>query len=123
MSSLESDQQAGAATTLQLDDEERSATGPIEQATAQGMRADIVFRGVMVAVVAVLFIGLNTAVMLFIRDAFAQDQVAMAAKPPMLAADRLVTTNVLMALIGATVVQTGIGFIAIVSYLFPKRES
>ena len=77
----------------------------------------------MVLVVALLFVGLNTAVMLFVRDAFAHDLVAMAAKPPMLAADRLVTTHVLMSLIAATVVQTGIGFIAIVSYLFPKRES
>lgn len=122
MSSTPPSQQLGAQTTLSLDDEEQAATGPIEQATAQGMRADIWFRGGMVFVVAILFIGLNANVMWFIRDAFHQDLVGMAGKPPLLPADRLVTTNVLMSLIGATVVQTGIGFIAIVSYLFPKRE-
>ncbi|WP_061301625.1 hypothetical protein [Janthinobacterium agaricidamnosum] len=85
------------------------------------MTADMWFRGCMVAVVCGIFIWLNMGVMSFIRDAFAHDSARMLASPPMPAADRLITSNVVMALIGATVVQTGIGFIAIMSYLFPKR--
>lgn len=38
-------------------------------------------------------------------------------------ADRLITPQVIMALIGATVVQAGLGFIAITSSLFPKRTA
>jgi sterol desaturase/sphingolipid hydroxylase (fatty acid hydroxylase superfamily) len=106
-----------------LNEEERATTGRIEEATAKGLLADILYRGLMVFVVAVMFIGLNASVMWFIKEAFLHDLAAMATKPPMLPADRLVTTNVLMSLIGATVIQTGIGFIAIVSYLFPKRSS
>lgn len=45
----------------------------------------------------------------------------MAATPPLPPEHRLITANVVMSLIGATVVQTGIGFIAITSYLFPRR--
>ena len=118
---LQNTSQIGSAKTISLQDEERDSTGVIEQATADGMRADIWFRGGMVLVVAMLFVGLNASVMLFIRSAFEQDLIAMVAKPPLAPGDRLVTTGVLMALIGATVIQTGIGFIAIVSYLFPKR--
>lgn len=113
----------GAPTTIRLDDEEERISGAIEEATAQGMRADIWYRGLMLGVVALIFIGLNAAVMWFIRDAYLHDLAGMAAKPPLLASERLVTTNVLLSLVGATVVQTGVGFIAIVSYLFPKRDS
>lgn len=115
--------QPATPTTIRLDDEEARIGGSIEQAQVDGLRADIWYRGLMVAVVALLFIGLNGAVMWFIRDAYMHDIVGMAAKPPLPASDRLVTTNVLLSLVGATVVQTGVGFIAIVSYLFPKRDS
>jgi len=93
----------------------------IDQARAVALRADIWFRGIAVVVVCLIFIGLNWAVMSFVHDAFANDVARMAAQPPMASADRLVTTSVLMSLIGATVVQTGVGFIAIMSYLFPKQ--
>jgi len=36
-------------------------------------------------------------------------------------ADRVITANVFMSLIGATVVQVGVATVAIVSYLFPKK--
>lgn len=58
----------------------------------------------------------------FIKAALAQDMALMTGSPPMAAADRLITPNVVISLIGATVVQTGAGFIAITSYLFPKRK-
>lgn len=94
---------------------------PVEQATARSINADMWFRGLMVTVVCGIFIWLNTGVMAFVREAFAHDSARMIAVPPMPAADRLITSNVVMALIGATVVQTGVGFIAIMTYLFPKR--
>ena len=112
----------GAGRTINLGEEEKKIGDLIMQATADGMRADIWFRGAMVVVVAVLFIGLNSAVLFLIHTAYAQDVADLAAKPPMPLSGRLVTTNVLLALIGATVVQTGAGFIAIVSYLFPKKR-
>ncbi|PRC91437.1 hypothetical protein [Solimicrobium silvestre] len=96
---------------------------PIEEAQARSLTADMIFRGIMVVVVCVIFSWLNWNVMSFVREAFASDNAGLIAKPPMLPADRLITPNVVMAMIGATVVQTGIGFIAIMSYLFPKRTS
>ena len=94
---------------------------PLDLARADSMRADTKSRGRMVVIVCVIFFLLNAAVMWLIYYAFAQDSVRMAAQPPMPASDRIVTANVLMSLIGATAVQTGVGFIAIVSYLFPKQ--
>lgn len=35
--------------------------------------------------------------------------------------DRVITANVFMSLIGATVVQVGIAVVAIINYLFPKK--
>ncbi|HLL18704.1 MAG TPA: hypothetical protein VK439_07975 [Rubrivivax sp.] len=105
-----------------LSEEVQRISDPIGDATARGIRADIKFRGVMVGVMCLLFLGLNGAVMLVLYLAFQADMTLLQRTPPLPAADRLVTANVLMALIGATVVQTGIGFVSIVSYLFPKRE-
>jgi hypothetical protein len=65
---------------------------------------------------------LNREVMNFVRDAFDADIRLLSAKPPLIqAADRLVTGNVIMVLIGATATQVGIAIVSIVSYLFPKR--
>lgn len=107
---------------LKLSDEENLVgPTPIETATARSVLADMIFRGIMVLVVSGIFIWLNHRVMGFIYDAFEQDKVRMAATPPMLASDRLISPSVVMSLIGATVVQTGVGFVGIMSYLFPKR--
>lgn len=116
---------AGTLRVINLETEATKIGGPdpIKEATANSMRADTTFRGWMVFAMCVLFLGLNAAVMWFLWQAFQQDVSLMTAKPPWVASDRLVTTNVLMSLIGATVVQTGVGFIAIVSYLFPKRTA
>ena len=95
-----------------------------EQATFVSVIVDVISRLGMVIVLAVLFVWLNMTVLNFVMEIYQHDtaQLAAAAKSCS-AADRLVTTNVLMALIGATVVQTGAGLIAVVSYLFPKRLS
>jgi hypothetical protein len=122
VSQTDLDKDINMSETLNLNEEESKTTGLIEEATAKGLRADILYRGCMVLVVTVMFIGLNASVMWFIKEAFFHDLASMAATQPTQHTDRLVTTNVLMALIGATVIQTGMGFIAIVSYLFPKRN-
>jgi len=103
------------------EDAETPASNSIEEATADSLRADIKYRGLALAVVLALFAGLNYAVMAFLSEAFHSDITRMAAQPPMPPADRLVDSKVLMALIGATAVQTGVGFVTIVSSLFPKR--
>lgn len=102
-------------TSIELGVEEK-AIGGLEKAQTAGVWADIGLRVLMVVVLAGIFLGLNWTVMEFIRDAFDHDVASKLAR-----SDRLVTTELLMTLIGATVVQTGVGIIAIVSYLFPKR--
>lgn len=96
---------------------------PIEVAEARSLTTDMIMRSIMVIVVCAIFICLNWSVMSFVHEAFANDITRLNATPPMSAGDRLITSNVIMTLIGATVVQTGVGFIAILSYLFPKRTS
>jgi hypothetical protein len=86
----------------------RRISDPIGDATAHGIRADVKFRGIMVGVMCLLFLGLNGAVMLVLYLAFQADMTLLQRTPPLPAADRLVTADVLTALIGATVVQTGI---------------
>ena len=114
---LEAGGGGSAPAEIQLDAEAKAIGGKLEDAQVASVRADIWLRVSMAAVVAVIFIGLNWAVIGFIRDAFAHD-VASKVAP----GERLVTTELLMALIGATVVQTGVGIVAILAYLFPKRN-
>jgi hypothetical protein len=75
----------------------------------------------MVAVIAGIFIGLNWAVMSMVGEAFAKDVEHLVAKPPLIQpGERIITTQVFISLIGATVVQVGIAIATIVAYLFPK---
>ena len=95
-----------------------------ERALAEigSIKANTRSRLFMVVVIASIFIGLNWAVMSFVKDAFLNDVAQIAANPPLIKPeDRLITTEVVMSLIGATVVQVGVAVIAIVSYLFPKQ--
>lgn len=75
----------------------------------------------MVLVIAAIFIGLNWAVIHFVEIAFDQDVALLKAGTVKTPADRVITTNVFVSLIGATVVQVGVAIIAIVNYLFPKK--
>ncbi|QNA90312.1 hypothetical protein G4G28_20655 [Massilia sp. Dwa41.01b] len=108
-----------APNTVVLDD---VSVGGIEGARRASILWDIVLRAFMVAVVSGIFIWLNWQVIDFVLDGLKLDEKMLAAKS-IVPADRLVTSEVMMALIGATVIQTGAGFIAITSYLFPKRIS
>lgn len=103
--------------TVVLDNE---PVGGIEGARRASILWDIGLRAIMVAVVSGIFIWLNWQVIEFVVGGLRLDEKMLVAKS-ITPADRLVTSEVMMALIGATVIQTGAGFIAITSYLFPKR--
>ena len=77
----------------------------------------------MVVVISIIFIGLNYKVMSFIDEAFKADIDLIKSKSGFNLSDRLVNAQVIMGLIGATVVQVGVTVIAIVSYLFPKAKT
>lgn len=95
------------------------AQDAITAAKARSIHADIWFRAIALLVVLALFWWLNRTVMEFVREVFASDTSGHATA----AADsRVVTSNVVMSLIAASAVQTGVGFIAIMRYLFPNRD-
>lgn len=114
------------APPLKLDDKEQEVgdvTPAVTKARVFGLYADTWARMIMVLVIALIFVGLNWAVMGLLRDAFVSDLKFLAEKPPTIKPmERVITTQLLMALIGATVVQVGVAIIAIVSYLFPKTR-
>jgi hypothetical protein len=85
-----------------------------------GLYADTWARILIVVVIAAIFAGLNWEVMRFIERVFDADLVLLKTLP---ASPRVVTTQVLIGLITATVVQVGVAIIAIVSYLFPKERA
>lgn len=85
-----------------------------------GSYADTWSRLLMVAVIALIFVGLNWYVMRFIGKVFEADLELLRSGKT---AQRVVTTEVLMSLIAGTVLQVGVAIIAIVSYLFPKTKS
>ena len=92
----------------------------MEKAKVGALKADTISRALLVVVIAGIFIGLNWAVIDFVRTAFAAD-MELLGKGTIKATERVVSTNVFMSLIGATIVQVGIAIIAIVNYLFPKN--
>lgn len=91
-------------------------------ARANSIYVDIVLRFLMVVVVSGIFIWLNHGVLDIVAEVMKSDKEMLVARQ-ITASDRLITSNVIMALVGATVVQTGIGFIAICTYLFSKRAA
>ncbi|MBP6058068.1 MAG: hypothetical protein KA524_06595 [Nitrosomonas sp.] len=74
----------------------------------------------MALVISSLFILLNAAVIFLIWNAFNAD-IALLREKLIQNDQRLITENVFMSLIGATVVQVGVTLVAIISYLFPKN--
>lgn len=89
------------------------------RADIESVRSDTSSRKILVVVLAVLFFGLNIAVIWFIIYVFNADLVLLKESPSV---PRVVTTQVLLSLVGATVVQVGIAIISVVSYLFPKPK-
>lgn len=85
-------------------------------ATTVSHLSDVNSRKLMVYWIGGLFLVLNIAAMALVLWAFCRD-----AKLPI--SERLITTHVLLTLIGATIVQNGVGLIAILGYLFPKNST
>jgi sterol desaturase/sphingolipid hydroxylase (fatty acid hydroxylase superfamily) len=95
-----------------------------KRARVWSMNADTFSRVFMVFIIAVIFVGLNYQVMRLVERGFDADMLMMQKFPQAFKpADRVITANVFMSLIGGTVVQVGVATIAIVSYLFPKKPA
>ena len=84
------------------------------------MDADTRARLLMALVISALFIVLNAAVIFLIWNAFNAD-ISLLRDKLIQDSQRLITENVFMSLIGATVVQVGVTLVAITGYLFPKK--
>jgi hypothetical protein len=114
-----------ATQTVSLNAKENEVGG-IDEAQGRAkifnLYADTVSRLGMVVVISILFIFLNYSVMSFIGDAFKSDIDLIKSKSGFNPSDRLVNAQVIMSLIGATVIQVGVTVVAIVSYLFPKAK-
>ena len=109
-------------TTRQLN-QEAAQLGKIDEETKariRSMDADTRARLLMALGISVLFIVLNAAVIFLIWNAFNVDMSLLKEKV-IQSNQRLITENVFMSLIGATVVQVGVTLVAITSYLFPKK--
>ena len=89
-------------------------------ARATSIHVDTWTRAFMVAVVSGLFLYLNIRVMSFTELIFQSDLALIKMAPN---TTRIVTAQVLLALIGATVVQAGVVIVAVTAYLFPKSRT
>ena len=104
---------------IKLDDR-ISGSGKLEAAQIFSTNADTISRLVMVLAIASIFIWLNYEVMNLVHKVF-DKELALLEAGKLKAAERSVNTQVFTALITATVVQTGVAIVAIVTYLFPKK--
>lgn len=90
-------------------------------ARIRSMDADTKVRSRMAVTIGLLFVALNAAVMVLVWNAIESD-IALLRDKLIQNNQRLITENVFMSLIGATVVQVGITLVAITGYLFPKKQ-
>lgn len=111
-----------APRTVSLDPNVGQISPSRDRAIIWSIYADIGARIFMVLVIGGIFYWLNDQVMSFVREAFAQDLKLLAAET-ITPEHRVITNNVVMSLVGATVVQVGAAIVVIVSYLFPKRNA
>ena len=96
---------------------------PLTDAKIESIKADTRSRRFMVIVMALIFVGLNAAVIAMVAWAYSEDMTLLKMPNSVFkSSDRVITTQVFMSLIGATVVQVGVATIAIVTYLFPKKN-
>lgn len=93
-----------------------------QRAVIRSIDADTKTRLWVAGVMTVLFVGLNAAVIFLIWHAFAADVDLLKSKL-IQNNQRLITENVFMSLVGATVVQVGVTLVAITGYLFPKKPN
>ena len=90
------------------------------EARIRSMDADTKVRSRMAVTIGMLFVALNAAVIYLVWNAINAD-IALLRDKLIQNNQRLITENVFMSLIGATVVQVGITLVAITGYLFPKK--
>lgn len=107
--------------TVGLDPNVGEVSPSRDRALIWGIYADIVSRLIMVLVIAWIFYWLNNEVMSFVQQVFTKDVELLTGKV-ITAEHRVITNNVVMSLVGATVVQVGAAIVVIVSYLFPKKN-
>lgn len=110
-------------TTPRELNQEAAELGEIDEETRARIRsidADTRVRLWMAVMMSVLFIALNAAVIFLVWTAF-NDDIALLKDRLIQNNQRLITENVFMSLIGATVVQVGVTLVAITGYLFPKK--
>jgi hypothetical protein len=103
--------------------QEAAQLGEIDEETKariRSMDADTRARLLMALVISALFIVLNAAVIFLVWNAFNAD-ISLLRDKLIQDSQRLITENVFMSLIGATVVQVGVTLVAITGYLFPKK--
>jgi multisubunit Na+/H+ antiporter MnhB subunit len=92
------------------------------RAEIRSIDADTSTRLWVAGVITLLFVGLNAAVITLVWHAFAADIELLKSKM-IQNNQRLITENVFMSLVGATVVQVGVTLVAITGYLFPKKNN
>ena len=103
--------------------QEAAQLGEIDEEIKARIRstdADTRVRLLMALAISVLFIALNAAVIALVWSAFNAD-ISLLRDNLIKNDQRLITENVFMSLIGATVVQVGVTLVAITGYLFPKK--
>jgi multisubunit Na+/H+ antiporter MnhB subunit len=92
----------------------------VAKARIRSMDADVRVRVWMALIITLLFTVLNAAVIYLVWKAFNAD-ISLLKDKLILSDQRLITENVFMSLIGATVVQVGVTLVAITGYLFPRK--
>lgn len=103
---------ARAASVGEVDEETRARIRSIDADTRVRVRISAALVG--------LFILLKAAVIWLVWHAL-QEDIALLKATTIEPEGRLITENVFLTLIGATVVQVGVILVAIAGYLFPRR--
>lgn len=94
---------------------------PIERQAIEDMKIDRWLRVGMVAIMLGNFIGMEWTVLGMVQEAIANDAQYIAAKL-ILPDQRLISENVYVSLIGATVLQAAVVMVSITNYLFSNRR-
>lgn len=98
-----------------------NVVSPIERQAIEDMKIDRWLRFGMVAIMLGNFIGMEWAVLGMVQEAIANDAQYIAAKL-ILPDQRLISENIYLSLIGATVLQAAVVMVSITNYLFSNRR-
>ena len=98
-----------------------NVVSPIERQAIVDMKIDRWLRAGMVAIMLGNFIGMEWTVLGMVQEAIANDAQYTAAKL-ILPDQRLISENIYLSLIGATVLQAAAVMVSITNYLFSNRR-